>query len=128
MQLIEWRADFCTGIESIDYEHEELIKLINALFEKAEEKKDKQNIVESLNEIYAEIAGHFVLEENIMKNDGYDQYEVHRQDHAKLLDEIGDITEAYESDQDIPRLQQVLNDWFINHFKTHDARLHSIGK
>ena len=125
IQLIEWRDDFCTGIKGVDYEHEELIRLINSLFEKAQ---GKESMVNSLNEIYAEIAGHFVLEEQIMKNEKYDQYEEHRQDHAKLLDDIGDITEAYESDEDIPKLQQVLNDWFVEHFKTHDARLHRINK
>lgn len=124
IQLIEWRDEFCTGIDGVDYEHEELIKLINSLFEKAQ---DKEGMVNSLNEIYAEIAGHFVLEEQIMQNEGYDQYEEHRKDHAKLLDEIGEITESYESDEDIDKLQQVLNDWFVEHFKTHDARLHRIS-
>ncbi|MCW8855580.1 MAG: hemerythrin domain-containing protein [Gammaproteobacteria bacterium] len=125
IQLIEWRDEFCTGIDGVDYEHEELIRHINSLFEKAH---DKQSMVNSINEIYAEIAGHFVLEEQIMKNEKYDQYEEHRQDHAKLLDDIGDIAEAYESDEDITKLQQLMNDWFVEHFKTHDARLHRISK
>lgn len=124
IQLIEWRDEFCTGIAGVDYEHEELIRLINALFEKA---LTRESVINSLNEIYAEIAGHFMLEEQIMKNEAYDQYEVHRQDHAKLLDDIGDITENYESDEDVDRLRQVLNDWFVEHFRTHDARLHKIS-
>ena len=125
IQLIEWRDDFCTGISGVDYEHEELIRQINSLFEKAQ---DKQSMIDSINEIYAEIAGHFVLEEQIMKNEKYDQYEEHRQDHVKLLDDIGDIAEAYESDEDITKLRQLMNDWFVEHFKTHDARLHRISK
>ena len=123
VQLIEWRDEFRTGIDGVDYEHEELIRLINSLFEKAQ---GKDSMINSLNEIYAEIAGHFVLEEQIMKNEKYDQYEEHRKDHAKLLEDIGEITDTYESDEDIAKLQQVLNDWFIEHFKTHDARLHRI--
>ena len=124
IQLIEWRDEFCTGSEGVDYEHEELIKHINSLFEKTQ---DKESRVNSLNEIYAEIAGHFVLEEQIMRNEGYDQYEEHKQDHAKLLEDIGEITDSYESDDDLDNLQEVLNDWFVNHFKTHDARRHRIS-
>ena len=123
MQLIEWRDAFCTGISGVDYEHEELIKLINSVFSKS---RGKTSMVNSLNEIYAEIAGHFMLEEQIMKHEKYDQYEEHRKDHARLLEDIGAITDSYESDEDIEKLKQLMNEWFVVHFQTHDARLHRL--
>jgi hemerythrin len=56
----------------------------------------------------------------------YDDYAAHKSDHEDLLDEILDIrddvveTGQYEPDT----LSQSLTDWFREHFRTHDTRLH----
>ncbi|MBI2977298.1 MAG: hypothetical protein HYY38_00340 [Rhodospirillales bacterium] len=34
MVLVDWRDDFKIGIDSVDYEHRQMIELINAVHEK----------------------------------------------------------------------------------------------
>ena len=57
------------------------------------------------------------------------EYAAHRADHERLLDDIRDISLAYEKSAESDRagFEQRLRDWFGNHFKTHDARLHAIS-
>jgi hemerythrin len=129
MALIEWREEFCTGIKGVDYEHQELIRQINAVYELVEDRADKALVIDSLGEIYGSISAHFALEEQMMKRHGYDHYQQHMADHERLLNDIRDITDEFEKsiDLDDTEFKQKLTDWFQLHFKTHDSRLHKLA-
>ena len=126
MTLIEWKDEFNLGVPSIDHEHHELIDLINEAFDHVVGSDSNTVIQYYLGEIYARISAHFALEEKIMREKKYDQYEDHKQDHEKLLDDIRDIMDEYDEQDivDCKKLGDSLTHWFTNHFKTKDARLH----
>ena len=126
MSLIEWKEEFELGVPAIDHEHRELITLINQLFEEAEFSGDRDRLVESLGEIYAQIAAHFALEEKMMRNTGYEALGEHKDDHEKLLDQLRDIMDRVEDEPgyDKNQLSGELEHWFTEHFRTHDAKLH----
>lgn len=128
MELIKWSDQYTTGISGIDNEHEELIATINSFYSKLTQQSDKEELINILNDIYGAIHAHFMLEERLMKKHGYDEYEAHRDDHARLLDDIRDIAMDLEktSDFDEQQLKMKLNDWFLIHFKTYDSRLHKL--
>ena len=90
MSLIEWREDYCTGIEGVDFEHQELIRQINEVYEMIERDSDREQVIDSLGEIYGSIAAHFALEEQMMRRHDYDRYAEHKADHDRLLDDIRD--------------------------------------
>jgi len=127
MPLMEWRKEFETGVPDVDHEHRELVELINRLHENIAGGADRVRVAEFLGEVFARIAAHFALEESIMRKNAYDEYEAHKAEHEKLLDEIRDIMDAQ---QDSPSsayeegLSLTVRDWFVNHFKSKDARLH----
>jgi len=129
MSLIEWREEFCTGVPGVDYEHQELIKQINSIYALIETKADKEDVIDSLGDIYGSISAHFALEEQMMERHKYDHFKEHQADHERLLDDIQDISEAYEkaSELDDERFKKSLNDWFKIHFATHDSRLHALA-
>jgi hemerythrin len=126
MTLIEWKDEFNLGVPSIDHEHRELIDLINESFDQLVGSDSHLVIQHYLGEIYAKISAHFALEEKIMREKKYDQYEDHKQDHEQLLDDILDIMDEYDEKDvvDGQKLGDSLTHWFTNHFKTKDARLH----
>jgi hemerythrin-like metal-binding protein len=128
MELLEWRDEFATGISGIDFEHEELINSINAFYSRLTQRTEKHVLINILNEIYGAIYSHFMLEEKLMEKNGYDEYEEHRKDHMRLLDDIRDITTELEktSEYDEDKLREKLGEWFSIHFKTYDARLHKL--
>jgi len=129
MALIEWRKEFCTGMPGVDYEHEMLIEQINSTYALVDGNADKESVIDSLGEIYGSISAHFALEEQMMLKHAYDHYEEHRADHERLLDDIRDISDDFETatELDSNRFKQRLNDWFQTHFTTHDSRLHKLG-
>jgi hemerythrin len=129
MALIEWRSEFETGIADVDHEHRELVELINKLHEQLGSEMTSEVISNFLGEVFARISAHFALEESIMRKHDYDQYNDHKSDHEKLLDDIRDIMDDYEAGKYIAydeALASAVCDWFVDHFKTKDARLHAI--
>jgi hemerythrin-like metal-binding protein len=132
MALIEWKEEFKVGIASVDHEHRQLIGLINDLHGSLAGRPAKDAVSGVLGEISAKIAAHFALEERVMLERGYDQYDDHKADHERLLDEIRDIMDRFESDAYFnyeTALAAELRDWFAAHFRTKDSRLHhAIGQ
>jgi hemerythrin len=127
MPLIEWQDDFKIGIPSIDHEHQELIELLNTLHAGLSRDASAEEISRFLHEVDAQIGAHFALEEWTMRELNYDQYRDHKADHDKLLEQIRDIAEAYEAGVYTNyggRLAHHLRQWFSEHFRTKDARLH----
>lgn len=129
MALIEWRDEYRTGVDGVDFEHQELIEQINRVYEMIENQADKDMVIDSLGDIYGSISAHFALEEQMMVRHDYDRYAQHKADHDRLLDDIRDITEEFEASVRLDRsaFQKKLTDWFQIHFKTHDSRLHSLS-
>ena len=127
MTLIEWRTEFETGVPEVDHEHRELVDLINALHAQIGANATKEVVGGFLGEVFAKISAHFALEETVMRKHRYDEYAVHKADHEKLLDDIRDIMDAHERGLFVDyeaALGRAVRDWFVDHFKTKDARLH----
>ena len=127
MALIDWKDEFAIGIPAVDFEHRELIGLINELHAQLTQPGAPQDAVaEFLGEINARIGAHFALEEKERGDGKYDQLTAHKADHERLLDEIRDLMDRYEDDRsfDEQELARRLSAWFAVHFGSHDARLH----
>ncbi|MFO1189548.1 MAG: bacteriohemerythrin [Alphaproteobacteria bacterium] len=129
MALIEWRKEFETGISDVDHEHRQLIGLINDLHRAMHSDQDRETVATFLGEVFARISAHFALEETVMRRQRYDEYEAHKAEHEDLLDDLRDIMDAHEAGNRPgyeDTLSAALSSWFMNHFKTKDARLHRL--
>ena len=126
MNLVSWKDEYSVGVPDVDHEHREMIELINELDHSMGEEVSHDTVVETLGEIYANIAAHFALEERIMRRARYVDYEVHKQDHETLLDDLLDVIDSVDEEgrYDRAALSHDLNVWFSDHFRTHDAKLH----
>ena len=126
MSLIVWRPEFELGVPAIDREHRELVDLINSVHVALAAEDRDASVVELLGDLYARISAHFALEERMMREQGYDEYLEHKEDHERLLDEIRDLMDDYEDGTalDLEGFARALDAWFGEHFRTRDARLH----
>jgi hemerythrin len=126
MALLEWKPEYSVGNPAIDYEHEHMIRQINLLYEKLGDPLDTEIVEVVLGEIHANISSHFALEERLMREINYIEYEDHKDDHEELLDQIHELMDSFDSDpesgQDL--LKTRMSDWFGHHFSSFDARLH----
>ena len=126
MTLIEWKEQYSLGVPAIDHEHRELVELINELYASVNRVDADTSVADFLGELYTQITAHFALEEKIMRDSHYDEYPDHKADHERLLDDIRDLMDDYEDGMyvDVERFGERLDDWFSEHFRTRDARLH----
>lgn len=126
MAQIEWTQEFSVGNAAVDQEHELLIAQINKLYEELNLPMDSSTIESMLADIQTDISAHFALEELLMQEANYAEYEDHKRDHERLLDQIQDMIFHFTEDPDSGRelLTNRLSDWFSQHFKGFDARLH----
>lgn len=126
MALLEWQPQYCVGNASIDHEHEQMIKQINALYDQLGGSVDAETIEAVLGEIHADISAHFALEERLMREASYIEYEDHKDDHEDLLDHIHELMDSFYADPAAGQalLKSQLSDWFGRHFSTFDSRLH----
>jgi hemerythrin-like metal-binding protein len=124
MALLHWNDAYSVGIEAVDYEHRELIDLINQVHDRL--RAAPSGVTEFLGDLHCGISAHFALEETFMRNAGYDRLAAHKADHERLLDEIRDIMDDCDEAEaiDEAELSRRLDAWFSRHFETHDARLH----
>lgn len=127
MAQIEWTPAYSIGNAEVDREHQLLISQINQLYDQLSQPMDLIAIEAMLTEIQTDISTHFALEELLMQEAGFAEFETHRQDHERLLDQIQDMifhfTEDPKSGKEL--LANRLSDWFSHHFKSFDARLHN---
>ena len=126
MALLEWKPEFSVGNASIDHEHEHMIQAINNLYEQLAEPADAEKVEAVLAEIHADISAHFALEERLMREADYVEYEDHKEDHEDLLDQILELMDGFFEDPEAGQklLKTQLSDWFGRHFASFDARLH----
>jgi hemerythrin len=126
--LIEWKESYRTGLEEVDHEHRELIELINRLYEQLHDRQAPLSVPAFFGDLNRAITAHFALEERHMREHRYDQLREHKGEHERLLDEIRDLMDRYETTTDVrpESLGKALDDWFTGHFRTHDSRLHQM--
>ena len=128
MALIEWRDSYKTGIRSIDYDHENLIWVINDLLGKLSNDVPTDDIVQALGEIHALIEAHFALEEKVMRDIRYADYPAHKDDHDRLLDDMREIMESVGGGGEFKQaLGEAVNAWFTVHFSTFDKDFHGFA-
>lgn len=126
MAPIEWKPEYSVGDPAIDHEHRELIDLVNAAAAAIFDGRPQLDVERAFGDLLRAISAHFALEEEQMRQAGYDQTFAHKADHERLLDDLREIMDAAPDGQvaTAGRVSEVLEAWFADHFRTHDARLH----
>ena len=126
MNLLQWKPEYSVGVASMDDEHREMIELINDTYAKLDSRSGADEVEACLGDIFSTISMHFALEEKIMRQAKYAEYQAHKEDHEDLLDQIRDLMDDFVADPATGAgvLARSLSDWFGGHFSSFDARLH----
>lgn len=130
MALLQWKERYSVGIGAVDYEHKELIALINRLYAEFLSKGPSSSVEAFFGDLLKGISAHFALEETFMIERQYDQFPQHKADHERLLDELREMMDDELIYHDLGgaldkgTLPDRLHAWFSRHFETHDGRLH----
>jgi hemerythrin-like metal-binding protein len=133
MQLISWSPTLSVGIEEIDKQHKELIRLINELHDAMRAGKGQTSVGPTLAGLINYTVYHFGTEEQLFNETGYPAAKQHLELHKSLTKQVVDIKRRYDAGEPVITidLMEFLRNWLNDHIKGVDkkytAHFHSKG-
>jgi hemerythrin len=124
MTEIVWRDAYTVGVEEIDRQHQDFVKLIRRLQILQEKGNPKHLVIRFIRELGAYAEYHFVSEENIMYLIRYPDLQHQESEHSKLLGSFQEKVRSYEEGRvSLEGLIQFLVDWFVSHSTEEDKKI-----
>jgi hemerythrin len=118
---MEWRPEYCVGIEEIDNQHRTLVSHFTRVEEAINEDKGWSDLHFALHALAEYAKYHFHFEESLMRLFGFDGVEQHALQHKFYADKLSKkLTKTLNSDIEHEVLQ-MLGDWVINHINGSDV-------
>lgn len=122
--FIEWSNELSVGIEEIDAQHKVLVDLLNQTHEAIQQRYTAQvtnDIIDQLGE-YTRV--HFAVEESLMRILHYPDYERHKEEHEKLIEQLNELrAKLGEGKGSISfELAHFLKGWLTRHIMETDKR------
>lgn len=123
MKELIWDEKYAIGVEEIDRQHMEFIKLLrrfNIGIQKGIPVAVQSRILQELVK-YADY--HFTSEENLMIFTRYPQLGFQQSEHSKLLNSLDRRVDGYKRAPDhAEQLSDFLYDWFVGHTQIEDRK------
>ncbi|CCG40204.1 bacteriohemerythrin [Magnetospirillum molischianum] len=120
----EWKTDYETGHQRIDFEHRIFLGLIIQIEAELMAEAPIETIGRRLTELYKYADFHFYSEESIMIELSFPEYELHRKLHIALLEDLRRFMLSMSIDlirqADLIRF---LVDWFAHHTTREDIKI-----
>jgi hemerythrin-like metal-binding protein len=118
-------SDFNTAAQAgIDGEHEVQLSLLRTLCQAICEQRNSGEVAQLLEQFSAYCEAHFVSEELIMRQNSFDEYEDHADDHCHMMDLLTAIATDYEtaSSSKLKAITEEALAFIENHISTRDKR------
>jgi hemerythrin-like metal-binding protein len=121
--VFKWSPRYITGIPKIDAQHQELVRIINDVFEILSE-RNSEGIDSALAQLEVYVTHHLSLEEAYMTETEYPDRENHCAAHREFAARIKELRNGAE-DRKVVALKVgiLLDDWRKDHLLTEDQRL-----
>jgi len=124
MALIEWNDALAIGIPEIDYQHRNLVSMLNALHEAVESGETRETLGEILEELDLYVVNHFATEERLMERIKYEFVKEHKSEHLRLASAVQDFRNRFASNEaTADELLQFLIRWLLNHIAGVDSHI-----
>ena len=123
-EIISWDEYYTLGIELIDNQHKELVRLINELFQacltgnEAVEVKFK----EAMSRMVEYVRYHFTAEQDLLARVNYPNINEHKKQHEVLIKNILDAAKEHSGGKKfVPHnFVRTLKDWVLGHIAVSD--------
>jgi hemerythrin len=119
MALIAWSNALSVGINEIDKQHQQLIKLINNLNQAMKDGKGKDVLAQTLKGLVDYTISHFGVEESYFDRFSYPDKLAHKKTHAEFIGKVGNFNKSLEDGQLALSVQVMtyLSDWLRQHIQ-----------
>ncbi|GAA5787164.1 hypothetical protein GCM10007860_18380 [Chitiniphilus shinanonensis] len=123
-ELFHWTGEFSIGLEEIDEQHMELVRLLNELHQAIIERHATSTCREILGALTDYTRTHFAVEESLMRISGYPEFAEHKQSHEDLIAQVLALQDKLDSGEAriTFELLHFLKQWLIHHINESDRR------
>jgi hemerythrin-like metal-binding protein len=122
MPLIIWNNELETSIPIVDEQHQNLVMLINDLFDAMNNGKSKEVLGEILQELINYSVEHFTTEEDLMRKVNFSGFDTHFKEHLIFTQKVVEFNNQF-IDGNVRITLQLMNflkDWISNHIMVVD--------
>lgn len=127
MSILTWNEQFNLGIASIDAQHRRLVDVLNQLDEAVAIGDEVQTILDLIAALADYTQYHFVHEEELMQQAGYDseQYAKHKQQHQQFIELVAaEQQKAIKDPETVSNeLLEYLVEWLSEHILVSDKQM-----
>jgi hemerythrin len=122
--LINWNEMYSVGHPMMDEQHQQLISIINKLFNAFKEGNAVESVSSILDEMirYADL--HFISEETLLKENSYPNFDEHLACHAAYKQKIQEFRNKL--DEGVVNVHyeiiEYLKNWWNNHILKEDMK------
>jgi len=128
MALAQWKAEYATGIEVIDTQHQRLFEAINRMEDAFKAGTQEDEAKESLAFLAHYAKEHFDTEEAFMRELAYPMLSFHQEEHAALVAKIQVLQRKVDEDLTLPahmadfaaHMANFAADWIAHHINEAD--------
>ncbi len=124
MEYIKWKEDLSVGLESIDNQHKELFRLINAFYNSIAANSGKAAILQAIIDMEKYTVVHFSEEEAMMQKANYPYFAEHRKQHLGFIETVADFRARYEEGRMLLSLEVggFVKKWIVEHIMQTDQQ------
>lgn len=125
MSKLRWEDRYTIGVKTIDDQHRTLIQLMVDLWDAIESGKGRSLISDVLQRLLDYTRTHFVDEERIMIQHNFPEFERHKTDHDRFVQEVMNAAREYVEKRSVPtqKILSFLAHWLIDHIMVYDKNL-----
>ena len=118
----DWQQDLGTGVDEVDVEHQLQIRLVQSLREAVAAGQPAPVLAELLTRLEDTSNVHFMSEELLMRLHSWERYDLHTEEHRRLLEELQALRKIFEREDRVELAAAVerLKGWLSGHIRGMD--------
>ncbi len=124
MEKVEWKNDYCIGVEEIDVQHRKLLSIVNEFYDVAVGHPADYPIKvgRCLKKLTDYTHYHFEAEEMLMERYQFPSTAQHKSEHGNFIKQVTTKIPQIASGNQVmgQELYQFLLDWIVNHIAHSD--------
>ncbi|MDR2035934.1 MAG: bacteriohemerythrin [Coriobacteriales bacterium] len=122
-----WDKKFEMGNAQVDWQHKNLINMVNNLIRQCDHDMGVEAVQEALAYLADYTVHHFESEEALQLELGFPEYKSHKRYHEDFKTTVEDLTQRFAKDGSTEDLAKDIHDivitWLVDHMVNQDARI-----
>lgn len=124
MAFLDWTDAYSVNVKEMDEQHKKLVQLINGFYDALQEDIENKTIPSLFAGVVDYTKVHFSEEEELMRKNGFPDYETHKAEHDDFAMKVLDARAKYEEGDKnvIGKLALMLGSWLMDHIVMKDKK------